>query len=167
MELVTYILMVMMDIRQAYLIDCCFIEDVNVLQRMISSIHDKVASLTKHTIFSINIIVISVDFIIIRHDSLQQKLIHLNSNVKSSNINDWHHYHPLIVDINGSNDRPCLCNTDMISLFQQNLIALTSSWINAGIGNSQVLHLVNEDKVLSQIGSPFIAGTYTQTNNTV
>jgi len=153
--------MVIIGIRQAYLIDCCFIEDVNVMQRIISSIYDNLASLTssKYSIFSINIIVINVDFVIIRDDVLQQKLHNLNNNTNSSDINDWYLYHPIIVDINCINEKPCVCNTDTILLFQQNLIMLTLSWANESIGNLKVLYVVNEDNVLSQIGSPFIAGT--------
>ena len=157
LELVSYILMVIMGIRQAYLIDCCFVEDINVLQKIISSIYDKVESLASS--ISINIIVIDVDFVIIRDDVLQQKLHDLNNNTNSSDINDWYLYHPIIVDVNSINDKPCVCNTDTILLFQQHLIKLTSSWANEGINNLKVLYVVNEDNVLSQIGSPFIAGT--------
>jgi len=105
--------MVMMGIREAYLIDCCFIDDAKKLQRKINDIYHKLSlsssssssSFIKYSAYRITIIVINVDIIIIRDDVLQQKIHNLNtstststtSSSSSSTINDWyHHHHPII-----------------------------------------------------------------------
>lgn len=98
-QLVSYIILVICNIRDAYLIDCCsFADNQHTLTQIVSSI---VAS-AKHILLGdfdgVDIVVLGVnsssDFIIMRKDTFDAKVARVIAN-------DWS-MHPLVVDVGGA-----------------------------------------------------------------
>lgn len=108
-ELTLYLLLVITNIKDSYLIDCCSFDSVdNVIDivRVIVESVNRAIKISDH--YSIDIIIIGGDYIIIRHDTLNTKLEYIK-------VNTWLSHHPLIVDI--SSNEPRLVN-DKISMKQ-------------------------------------------------